>query len=250
MDEAANRNTAPTIALPAALVTGVSSGLGQALAQQLLDQAYQVFGISRRPPPVELHAKENFHWTKCDLANLDQVRSTLQLLLVPVHCLKLVILNAGVLGLIQRMPDADLGELKTTMDINLWSNKLVLDAVFASCPPEQVVAISSGAAVNGHHGWSGYSLSKAALNMLMQLYAADEPRTHFIALAPGLIHTAMQDFIATEADAEQFPALQRLIQARGTADMPGPAEAAERILAILPTLTKHKSGSFVDIRSI
>ena len=110
--------------------------------------------------------------------------------------------------------------------------------------------MSTGAAVNGNKGWSGYALSKAALNMLARLYAHEFPQTHITAVAPGIIDTAMMDHLCGEADSEAFPALERLRRARGTEAMPGPRDAARRLLSVLPRLRDWPSGSFVDIRQI
>jgi NAD(P)-dependent dehydrogenase (short-subunit alcohol dehydrogenase family) len=114
----------------------------------------------------------------------------------------------------------------------------------------QVVMISSGAAVLGNRGWGAYAMSKASLNMLMRLYSHEFPATHLSALAPGLIDSAMMDYLCEVPDPDVFPALQRLRGARGTERMPGPGEAAERVLGVLPELRRFDSGSFVDIRQI
>ncbi|NBC14939.1 MAG: SDR family NAD(P)-dependent oxidoreductase [Gammaproteobacteria bacterium] len=137
------------------------------------------------------------------------------------------------------------------MDVNLWANKTVTDWLYArGRPVDQVVMISSGAAVLGNKGWGGYALSKAALNMLAKLYSHEFPQTHITALAPGIIDTAMMDYLCGEADAEAFPALQRLRDARGSERMPDPDTAAARVVSVLPRLRAWPSGSFVDIREI
>ncbi|WP_305021900.1 hypothetical protein [Mycobacterium tuberculosis] len=75
--------------------------------------------------------------------------------------------------------------------------------------------------------------------------AHDLPDTHLVALAPGLVHTAMQDHINT-VDAEAFPSVQRLQQARDTAAMPDPDTAADMIADALPQLrAQYDSGAFV-----
>src|SRR5699024_6470024 len=136
-------------------------------------------------------------------------------------------------------------------DLNVWANKLILDWFASRLAPRQIVLISSGASVNGNRGWGSYALSKAALNMLAQLYAHDLPDSHLVALAPGLIHTAMQDHINDTADTEAFPSVKRLKQARGTATMPGPRAVADTIAQALPTLREqYPSGAFVDIRDL
>ena len=81
-------------------------------------------------------------------------------------------------------------------------------------------------------------------------HAHEFPQTHITAVAPGIIDTAMMDHPCEEADAESFPALQRLRQARGTEAMPGPLAAAERLISTLPRLKDWPSGRFVDIREI
>ena len=76
------------------------------------------------------------------------------------------------------------------------------------------------------------------------------PATHVAALAPGLVHTAMQDYIYEKVDEQRFPSVKQLKQAHGTPDMPGPREAAQRIADAIETLPQRiDSGGFADIRS-
>lgn len=231
-------------------ITGVSSGLGLALAQAYLDSGARVYGLSRQTPAT-LAGHPNFHFAPVDLSRLEEVSSAVTRLLQGVGRLELVILNAGMLGNIGDMADRPLEEMRRIMDVNLWANKPVLDAVFSlDRRVEQVVAVSSGAAVSGARGWNAYSLSKAALNMMVKLYAAERPQTHFSSLAPGLVDTAMQEAMrALPADA-RFPTVDRLKKAAGTAEMPDPATAALRVMEAVPRLRALKSGEFQDIRAL
>ncbi|AHE97804.1 SDR family NAD(P)-dependent oxidoreductase [Thioalkalivibrio paradoxus] len=229
-----------------ALITGNSSGLGLGLTRVLGRQGTAVYGLSRRgcPDPVAGDVR-------VDLAEHDRIAPALGRLLEGVEQLDLVVLNAGILGRIQRMQDADLAELKQGMDVNVWANKVILDELLRRRQPVgQIVAISSGAAVFGSRGWSGYALSKAALNMLVQLYAHEFPGTPVHSLAPGLVETAMQDYLCEEADAGAFPGLERLRKARGTDDMPGPEAAAQQVLDSLAALRAEPSRHFVDLRAL
>lgn len=231
-----------------AFITGISSGLGRGLTEALLDQGWSVFGCSRRPPAADLPGLQH---RVCDLTQAEQLPGALQALLGRIERLDLVVLNAGMLGRIRHLAETPLDDLKQVMEINLWANKLVLDWLHAwDRPIGQIVAISSGAAVLGNKGWGGYALSKAALNMLTKLYAHEFPDTHLCALAPGIIDTRMMDHLCEEADADSFPALQRLRDARGTDSMPTPRTAAERVIRILPDLKQRPSGAFVDLREI
>jgi NAD(P)-dependent dehydrogenase (short-subunit alcohol dehydrogenase family) len=221
-------------------ITGISSGIGKALAQNYLEQGHIVDGISRRALDFK---HENLTHTKVDMTDSKSIES----LGLKDHY-DLVILSAGILGAIKKLQDSNLGELKRVMDINLWGQKLMIDKFLNKSKVNNIVAISSGAAVKGSLGWSGYSLSKAALNMLIQLYAAEQVDTKFIALAPGLVDTKMQEYIRS-IDADYYPNLKRLQEAHGTESMPEPDRFAQIFNDSLDWILTHESGSFIDLRS-
>ena len=232
------------------LITGNSSGLGYGLTEVYLEQGEQVYGISRRGCAIDHPCLVN---CRIDLAQLDQIENSLNECFRDMDHFDVIFLNAGILGKIQLMQEASLKELKQVMDVNVWSNKIILDWLATrSRRPGQIVLVSSGAAVSGGKGWSGYSMSKAALNMLTKLYAHEFPDSHLSALAPGIIDTAMQAYISDRDhfDIDAYPGFQRLRDARGTAAMPDPTSAARRIIGSLDKIREVPTGSFVDIREL
>lgn len=229
-------------------ITGNSSGLGRGLAKVYLERGWSVYGISRRGCDLDGGA---LHDIRADLSDFEAVPVALDHLLRDVDHLDLVILNAGVLGPIKDLHETRIEEIRQVMDINVWSNKVILDWLLdAAIRIDRILFISSGAAVRGNRGWGAYALSKATLNMLAQLYAHEFPDSHLIALAPGLVDTAMQDYLCEQADATRFESLRRLQAARGTGAMPAPEQAAEQIASVIPRLAGHPSGAFVDIRKL
>jgi benzil reductase ((S)-benzoin forming) len=233
------------------LITGVSRGLGLELARRHLEQGHTVYGCSRGACDLDKPFPDTFHHRRIDLADAVGGERALRDWFTGSPGFDRVILNAGVLPEIRDMRDTPLAVLRETMEINLWANTWLLDTVLAlPRKPRQVVGISSGAAVSGSRGWNGYAISKAAFNMLLALYAAEQPEVHFTALAPGLVDTAMQDYLCGIEDDARFSTVQRLKQARHTEAMPSAAEAARRIHAILPGLTRYDSGGFIDIRAL
>jgi ornithine--oxo-acid transaminase len=231
-------------------ITGVSSGLGDGLAEAHLQRGDEVWGVSRRAAPRHL-AEAGMAHRELDLADFEAVGPALAELFEGVDQLDLVYLNAGLLGRLSDLAESSLEELQKTFDVNVWANKVVLDSLVAvGVDTRQVVAISSGASVSGARGWSGYGVSKAALNMLVRLYAAERPDTHFTALAPGLVETSMQDHICALDEDERFPTVERLRAARGTTSMPQPLQAAEAIMGRLPLLRRRPSGEYVDLRHL
>ena len=257
------------------LITGTSSGLGYGLGRFLLEQGHLVTGLSRRASPLQEEFPDRYYHFSCDLSDLNELparlrqyyqllrdwyRTAIQQGSAPaeksesnrIH-LNRVWLNAGMLGRIDDLQNTTLQELRQITDVNLWSNKVLIDSMASPdchCDVDHIVAISSGASVNGNRGWSGYSISKAGLNMLIKLYSEELPNIHFLSLAPGLIDTSMQETISRIEDTSTYPALQRLQKARGTDNMPHPLEAARRILERWDDLAASPSGAFLDIRKI
>ncbi len=225
-------------------ITGIGSGYGKALVKLFLEKGYKIYALSRHLPE-ELKGKIKFE--KCDLKALEKVYNLTSNLLEGVFKLDLVILNAGVLTPLKDIHNTPIYEMEEMMDINVWANKIILDVLIdKKINVERIIAISSGASVNGNRGWHGYSISKAALNMLIKLYSREMERTHLVALAPGLILTPMLEGFVLSADEEKFPSVKRIKNAPKMT----PEEAAKLLYEKLNTLKDFPSGSYVDIRNI
>jgi NAD(P)-dependent dehydrogenase (short-subunit alcohol dehydrogenase family) len=231
------------------LITGTSSGIGNALAHDYLKNRAEVLGISRSVDE-ELAGKKDYYHLSQDLGDLEDLQSKIEGFTGKGNTFDLAILNAGILPTINDMRKTSLAEIKKVMDINVWSNKVILDTLLdPSNTVHQVVAISSGAAVSGARGWNAYSLSKATLNMLIQLYANEIPETHFSALAPGIIDTGMQEYIASLPD-NKYEVVDRLKSMRGTSQMPPPEDAATYLVKAIEHVLRFESGSFLDVRDL
>lgn len=226
-------------------ITGIGSGLGKAFVEVALERGYKVFALSRHLP-TEFKGKIKFKY--CDLKALETVYNCTKELLKDTENIDLVILNAGILGDIKEINKTNLYEIQDIMDINVWANKIILDCLInENKEVNQIIGISSGAAVNGNKGWGGYSISKASLNMLLKLYSREMENTHIIALAPGLVLTPMLEYILKNVDEEKFPSVKRLKSSYKQT----PREAAEKIFNLLATIKENfKSGEFIDIRKI
>jgi len=208
-----------------------------------------VYGCSRREPD-DLVGK-GLHFEAIDLSDADVGKVSLSRQIQSVDRFDCVILNAAKLGKIRDMRETSLADLRETMEINLWANKWILDAIFSvGRVVRQVVAISTGASRSGSRGWNGYSLSKAAFNMLVKLYAGEQPETHFTALAPGLVDTAMQDYLTNLPKDDRYPPLEILKSAKGTDTMPDGETCARKLIAAFPGLLRLESGSYADIRQL
>ncbi len=224
-------------------ITGIGSGLGKALVSEAIERGYEVYALSRRLPE-ELRGKVNF--VRCDLEELENVKTAVYSLLGNLNRIDIVILNAGILGKFGDMRDVSLQEMNRVMNVNLWANKLILDSLMElGVEINQIVGISSGAAVNCNRGWNAYSISKASFNCLLKLYSREMDKTHITALAPGLVLTPMLEEVMAQDDT-LYTSIKRIRESSKRT----PEEAARLLFDIFPKLLSFESGSFLDVRKI
>ena len=210
------------------LITGTSSGLGEALARQFLNHS-NVYGI------VGLTKSEI-----CDFATLDTMGTHLERLTDGVDCFDYVVLNAGILGDLKPVSQITIEEYRNALNINVWSNKILLDHVLSKCRVKNVIAISSGAATKTYFGWSLYCCSKAA-------FKHEHKAVNFVSLAPGLVKSKMQDKIYGY-DELQIPSVKKFKEAYD--NMPTPDECAQKIVRNLDEIYTKKENGFFDLRSL
>lgn len=231
------------------IITGTSSGIGYELAKYYLEEGYTVIGMSRHKNK-NLDTYQNYNHYIIDITHQKAVRDTFDEIKMHDYYIKLIVLNAGILGVIKEIHNTNIDNAKEVMETNLWANKLIMDEILLQeIPCRQVIAISSGAAKNGNAGWGSYSISKAALNILIQTYAAEQQHIHFTAVAPGLVDTAMQEYITSVKSVDKFPSLRFLHDAKGTIAMPDPSILAPKLAELFEKAMKTvRSGKFIDIR--
>ena len=144
-----------------------------------------------------------------------------------------------------------LHDLETSFTINTWANKVIIDyMIMNNIEVKQVVAISSGASQKTYTGWGEYSISKAALNMMIQVYAEEHPDIHFLSVSPGPVDTPMQDYINKNIDGRKYKWKKKFSDMKKNNDLPEASWVADNLHQIMPTLKKYKSGSFLDLRNL
>ena len=214
------------------LITGINRGIGKGLVQEYKKRDYEIYAIGRSNPFDDI----NFY--KCDLRAIERIKEAIDSFNTEFD---LVILNAGILGEIKLMKEWSVKELEDIFLVNVWSNKVLID--YLAPISKKIVAISSGAAVNGNPGWGGYALSKCALNMMINIYAK-EIDTKLYALAPGVIDTDMVRKVIS-GDREKFSSLNRVDESRVRLE-----EGVKRIVEAIDRLDEYPSGSFLDVRTM
>ena len=224
------------------LITGCSSGLGLALTNYYLQKGFKVYGISRNKPEIQ---NQNFIHISFDLSKISEIKNSLTNILKEIKNLDLVFLNAGMLGKIKILQELSIEEMQEVYNLNVYANKELLD-ILMQIDVKNIFIISSGASKTGYKGWGSYSLSKAGVNMLVNLYSNEMFNTKIIALAPGVIKTPMTDYIRFELDENIFTSAKKLNEGLVQTAF----ETAIKIDAFINRINEFETGSYVDIRQI
>jgi benzil reductase ((S)-benzoin forming) len=224
------------------LITGCSSGLGLALTNFYLEKGFKVYGISRNKSNIE---NINFTHIVFDLSDLSQIKEILSPIIKDISQIETVFLNAGMLGKIRVLDELSTSEMQEVYKLNVYANKKLLD-ILKSIKVKNILAISSGASLTGYKGWGSYSLSKAGVNMLINLYSNEMLNTKLLAVAPGVIKTAMTDYIRFELDSDIFPSAKKLSEGF----VQTPEETAIKLDNLINRIDEFESGSYVDVRKI
>ncbi len=162
--------------------------------------------------------------------------------------------NAGVLEPIGFAGEVDPAGYRRNVLLNSAAPQ-VLGAAFLRAVAESgftgecwLLLLSSGAARNAYPGWSSYCAAKAAVDQWVRCVGQERrergsPVT-VVAVAPGVVDTAMQDAIRA-TDTADFPEVERFHQLHASGRLRDPADAARAIWSLLDR--DVESGSVLDL---
>jgi NAD(P)-dependent dehydrogenase (short-subunit alcohol dehydrogenase family) len=196
-----------------ALVTGASRGLGRALAERLAAEGSRVVLVARDEVAVEEAARAIRHRGRvafaiaADVADKEaahRVAGQAAALAGPVDIL---IHNASTLGPVPlaALLDTPCEELERAFAVNVLGpfrlTKLLAGAMTLRAGGV-VVNITSDASVSAYPTWGAYGVTKAALDHLTRIWAAELETTgvELLAIDPGEMDTRMHADAMPEAD--------------------------------------------------
>ena len=216
---------------PVAIVTGASRGFGRALTAALLDRGWTVVGDARRRGELESTARE-LNSTQLitlpgDITDPSH-RAALVLAATEAGPLRLLVNNASRLGPSPQptLTDYLATDLRAVYDTNVFAPVALIQAALPALSGNagMIVNLTSDAAVEPYPGWSGYGSSKAALDQLSAILAAEVPNVPVYAFDPGDMSTEMhqaafpgEDISDRAEPASVVPALLRLLDTRAAA---------------------------------
>ena len=181
-----------------ALITGASRGLGLTLARALAQRGWRLILDARRRELLDAARDELAAHTQVvaiagDIADAAH-RQALSAAAKAIGGLDAVINNAGALGPspMPKLLDYPLDDLAEVYRANIVAQLGVLQAVSTHLKPgARIVNVTSDAAVEAYPGWGGYGSSKAALEHLSAILAAENPDWRVYWVDPGDMRTDM-----------------------------------------------------------
>jgi NAD(P)-dependent dehydrogenase (short-subunit alcohol dehydrogenase family) len=206
-----------------ALVTGASRGLGRAITEQLVHDGWHVI-VDARDPVDLLSATAGLprvHALAGDIADPAH-RARLGEMVQLSGGIDLLVNNASALGAspLPALANYPLDELERVLRVNVVAPLALVQLLLPALRPgARVLNVSSDAAVEAYPGWGGYGASKAALDQLSAVLAAENPELRVYAVDPGDMRTDMHQRAYPGEDISDrplpdtvVPALRRLIE--------------------------------------
>ena len=185
---------------PVALVTGASRGLGRALAAALTARGWRVVVDARDTEALAaavaaMPGPGSAIGVAGDVAD-EEHRRLLAEAITAAGGLDLLVNNASALGPSPqpRLRDYPLAALERVYAVNAFAPLALLELLLPALEASggRVVNVSSDAAVEAYEGWGGYGSSKAALDQMTAVLAAEHERLRVYAFDPGDMATDLQ----------------------------------------------------------
>lgn len=213
-------------------ITGTSSGIGKALAEEALAAGYRVTGLARRNR-IE---HPNYRHLTVDLTDLDHYAAigfegisdkTEEVILIN---------NAGTIAPVKPVASMDPIQIARAYRLNLTAptilSQLFLENLRDYHGRKTIINISSGAASYPIKSWSVYCASKAALNMFSHVLSLDHHDVRCHAISPGVVDTEMQGEIRASSQRD-FPDVQRFMDYKEKGELASAKDVAAKIIHVI-----------------
>ncbi|MFW5862493.1 MAG: (S)-benzoin forming benzil reductase [Spirochaetota bacterium] len=229
------------------IITGTSSGIGEAVADEFLHSDTSLFCISRsvHKPLMDRAAEKGCmcHYIAQDLTDVESLKGIMEEVFVNVHTKNperiTLINNAGTVAPVGPVETNNPSDITRAFLLNVIA-PITLTSHFIKMAedlsiPKTVINISSGAAQRPVWGWSTYCSAKSAIDMFTMTAAleqSDAPHpAKVIAFAPGIVDTPMQEKIRN-THPDNFKDRDTFISYKKNGQLLSTATVAQRIKEI------------------
>lgn len=186
------------------LLIGASGGIGNKVAEQLLEEEYSVIGTYfQHPERIEnLKKHKNFFGAQVDIQLIDSVKALRQIIVENGNDLYAVINCSGIVEFEENSPEKDFDIWRRTISTNLSGNYYLAKIIYKNlCEHGRFIMISSTDAYFGGAITASYAASKAGINSLTKSLSLlfQKKRIRVNSIAPGWVVTPM-----IEANGDKF----------------------------------------------
>jgi NAD(P)-dependent dehydrogenase (short-subunit alcohol dehydrogenase family) len=230
-----------------AIITGASRGLGLALARTLAEDGWNLIIDARGEEAPESARAELSRYTRViaipgDVTDPEH-RGGLAEAAREVGGVDALVNNASVLGPSPQpeLLDYPLDEFEQVYRNNVLSPLALIQALSTDLKMgARIINVTSDAAVEPYEGWGGYGSSKAALEQLSNILAAENPGLRIYRVDPGDMRTQMHQEAFPDENIsdrplpeESVPGFMELL----TGDLPSGRYEARELAARVGTTT-------------
>jgi NAD(P)-dependent dehydrogenase (short-subunit alcohol dehydrogenase family) len=210
----------PVGSMPVGIVTGASRGLGLALARALDERGWRLV-VDARGADELLAATAGLSRVTAVTGDVRDAEHRRALIETAGDRIDLVVNNASLLGPSPQpaLADYPLDVLREVYEANVLAPLGLLQlALPRMTDAGAVLDITSDAGVEAYEGWGGYGSSKAALEQLTAILAAEQPGLRVYWVDPGDMRTQMHQ--------DAFPG-------EDISDRPPPEDSVPGLLALI-----------------
>jgi len=197
----------------AILITGGSRGLGRSLGKALAREGARVVLVARGAEELEQTVEEirkdggEAYGISADIGDKQSIYAIAGEAAALAGPIDVLIQNASTLGPVplRLLLDTDCEDLERALDVNLVGPFRLAKALAGPMVLRErgaVISITSDAAVEAYAGWGAYGVSKAALDHLNRIFAAElhDTGVKFLSVDPGDMDTQMHADAIPDAD--------------------------------------------------
>ncbi len=218
-----------------ALVTGASRGIGRAVALRYAKEGAQVIAFARTTGALEELDDEIRKagglpavLVNESLTDFDKIDQTGAALFQRFGKLDILVGNAGMLGQLSPMGHYTPKMWTDVFNLNVHANwRLIraMDLLLRQSDAGRAIFVTSGVARRAAMYWGPYAASKAALEQMVKVYAAEMAHTKVKAniVDPGRVRTKMRAQAYPGEDPMSLPAPEQITDI--FVDLATPAEA-------------------------
>ncbi len=231
------------------LITGCSSGIGRALAEEFCKRGHRVFATARRLESLGDCKGENIERLPLDVTQRDSMTCAVDAVVEKAGSLDMLVNNAGF-GLFGAMRDLSLNDFRRQLETNV-TGPLALAQIAAARMIEQgsgrIVNVSSVSGVLTTPFAGAYCASKAALNSLTDAMRMELAPfgIDVILVQPGGVVSKFSDtagrvLTGNIREDSVYASIRKFIEARAQAGQMGAMDAGEFARRVVSLLTQRQ----------